>query len=110
MHLPIRNSFEFATFERKMNELTLGYSLARSMSYSIFRRSVLRYHIIGEPVKFKCILEHNHFISVDAGHAHLYRNVEDEDTEEDLREDEDSDDNPRIRKKSKVSRGSVVCQ
>ena len=107
--LPIRNTFEFATFERKMNELTLGYKLARSMSYSTFRRSVLRYHLIGEPIQFKCILEHNHLISVDAGHANLYRNVEDESTEEELPEDEESDDNPRIRKKSKVSRGAVVC-
>ena len=98
--LPIRNTFELATFERKMNEMTLGYCLARSMSYSTFRRSVLRYQLIGEPVQFKCILQHNHFISVDTGHAVLYRNVEDE-GEGDLQEEDSEDENPRSRKKSK---------
>ena len=102
IHLPIRNTFELATFERKMNELTLGYCLARSMSCSTFRRSVLRYHLVGEPKQFKCILENNHFISVDDGYALLYRNVEDEGEGGGDLQDEDSDDeNPRSRKKSK---------
>ena len=88
-----------------MNELTLGYCLARSMSSSDFRRSVLIYHLIGEPIRFKCILEHNHFISVDASYAVLHRIVEDE-SQGGSQEGEDSEEEtPRSQKKSKHSLG-----
>ena len=105
LSLPITNTVEFKTFERQMYTLTLGYSLARSMSYSTFRRVVLQYHLTGHPTEFKFMLENNHVISVDDGLATLYRIVEDEGHP---REDDGTDsDDETYRKSKRAKLGSV---
>jgi hypothetical protein len=108
IQLPVKNAVELTAFETVMSDRTLGYSLARSLSYQTFRRLVLQYHLTGAPNGFKCILEHNHFIAMDDGIATLYRMVEEEgDTRlhRDDGTDSDDDDNPKERKRTK--RGKV---
>jgi hypothetical protein len=89
-------------FEKDMYEMTLGYALARSMSYNIFRRMVLQYHLTGTPQKFKCILQHNHFISLECGIATLYRIVDEEGVEHGQEDSDSEEDKVRKKKKQKV--------
>jgi len=103
----VATAVELAAFERDMHDLTLGYSLARSMSYNTFRRMVLQYHLTGKPTAFKCFLEHNHFLYMEDGIATLYRIVDEkgekDEGEKHRQDDSDSDEvKPRPRKKPKV--------
>ena len=91
-----------AAFEKEMYEMTLGYSLARSMSYNIFRRMVLQYHLTGTPKEFKCFLQHNHFISLESGTATLYRIVDEEGVEHGQEDSDSEEEKGRKTKKQKM--------
>jgi hypothetical protein len=90
-----------AAFEKDMYDMTLGYSLARSMSYNTFRRMVLQYHLTGTPEEFKCILQHNHFISLESGVATLYRIVDEEGVEHGQEDSDSEEDKIKGRKPKK---------
>jgi len=76
--MPVTTGLDLSSFEKRMQGLTLGYCLARSMAFATFRRTVLQYHVTGKPSSFRSILANNHLISVEDGVATLYRNMEDD--------------------------------
>lgn len=99
--LPVGTISELARFEKEMSMLTAGFSLRRSMSYSVFRISVLQAHQTGSVDGIKCILMHNHFISTNNGIATLYRNFEESqiNNDGDDVDDDSSDETPKKRVK-----------
>ena len=101
LHLPVKTQIDLAKFERDMCELTLGYSLIRSMSYSTFRRMVLMYQLTGQPNKFKATLVFNHYLSVDGGMASLYRIVDEDVVDHEDYHTESDDESGKKRKRTK---------
>jgi hypothetical protein len=107
--LPVKNSAQLAVFETVVRELTLGFCLTRSMSYNMFRMTLLRNHVTGVSTPVKCILVHNHFISVEDGIATLYKYVQDTDIADPGDEFEDDGDtsSDNCKKRRRSTCGSV---
>jgi len=105
--LPAKNNAQLAVFETVVRDLTLGFCLTRSMSYNMFRMTLLQNHVTGVDTPVKCILVQNHFISVEDGVATLYKHVQDTDVSHQVGEfDEDEDmggDNSKKRRRSTCS-------
>jgi hypothetical protein len=104
VQLPVKNNTQLAVFESVVRDLTLGFCLTRSMSYNMFRMALLQNHVTGVSTPVKCILVHNHFISVEDGIATLYRHLSDIDVPDPGDEFEDdgdtSSDNCKKRRRS----------
>jgi len=73
--LPVHTTHELRAFEHELRTLTKGDSIPRTLAYSDFRISILKYQQTGHPNQFKSVLPNYHFIEFENGIATLYRNV-----------------------------------
>jgi hypothetical protein len=75
--LSVKTPQEMNIFELAMRAATEGFAISRSLAYTEFRLSVLRFQQTGQPVSFRNILTGNHVIETHHGISTLYRNSQD---------------------------------
>ena len=100
--LPITTFSELALFETAIRKATEGYTITRSMAYTNFRITAMRYQRTGSPRTFKNILSPQHFIETKDGTATLFRNIQDAgalDPEQGKYDSSDEHEEPRKRAK-----------
>jgi hypothetical protein len=86
--MSVKTLLELTSFEMAMRTATEGFSISRSLAYTDFRLTVMRYQRTGQPITFKNILSQHHFIETHDGTSTLFRNIQDTAAEEE--EDHDN--------------------
>lgn len=75
--LSVKTPQELHLFEVAMRAATEGFAISRSLAYTEFRMSVLRFQQTGQPASFRNILTANHVVETHHGISTLYRNSQD---------------------------------